>query len=197
MNVKDEVEVKKEEVVPPALPEEEPQKTDAEIIEELTKKNRDLILLVKRQKENLHHASMKINKMERDIFMAQNQVDSIGGMLIAIVNRYGTDGRIELLKEDVELVPPGTMIEDEETPDKLFLKVVDVSQQPRIIRGPGGQPMMIGPNGQPIPLRMGPQGPMPVPVGPQPVSPLPEEAANDEAPESDSEQPEEPSDGEQ
>lgn len=175
----------------------EEEKTDAEIIEELNKKNRELILLSKRQKENIQRASLKINKLERDIFMAQHQVDSIGGILIAVVMRYGEKNVLELLKEEVELVPPGTMIEDEETEDKLFIKVVDVSEQPRIIRGPNGQPMMIGPNGQPMPIRMGPNGPMPMPPGPQVVPPPQEPAANDEAPESDSEQPEESSSEEQ
>ncbi|HEC72382.1 MAG: hypothetical protein ACTSW7_01365 [Candidatus Thorarchaeota archaeon] len=156
---------------------EQEEKTAEQIIEDLKSSNRDLILLSKKQKETIHRASMKINHLERELFVSQNQIDSIGGIMIAAIKRYGKNNQLEMTREEIELIPPGTMISDEEKEDKVYLKVVDVSKQPRVIRGSGGVPMMMGPDGQPIPMQMTPQGPMPVSPGPQsvPSPPQPEE----------------------
>jgi len=160
-------------------------KTDEETIEELKTRNRDLILLSKKQKETIHRASMKINHLERELYMSQNQIDSMGGMFIAIIKRFGENDTLAISREEVELVPPGTMINDEQTEDMIILKALDVSKQPKIMRGPGGVPMMMGPNG-PVPMQQQP------PPGPRAVPSPPEDPSDGEP----AEETGEPSDGE-
>lgn len=137
--------------------EEKKEKTSEEIINELKKNNKHLILLARQHKDTIHRASMRINKLERDIFIAQNQVDAIGAFLIAIVNKFGENNKIELDRDEVELIPPGTMIDDLEEKDHIILKVIDaydvpsqMTQHPQM-RQQG--PVLIGPDGKPIPTQ--------------------------------------------
>lgn len=158
--------------------EEIPEMTNEEIIIDLKKKNKNMILLARQQKDTIHRASMKINKMERDLFVAQNQVDSMGGLFIAMVQKFGINNQLSLSREEVELIAPGTMIDDEETEKEIILKIIDADQIPprmspqMMIMGPNGPvPMIMGPDGKPI--MMGPNGPVSGPPPGRPHRPIP------------------------
>jgi len=96
-----------------------------ETAEELQAKIVKLAAINQWQKTKLQEAALAINESERHKLVAMNKAEALGGYLIACINMHGIDSVMAFPREELEMLTPGTYLDDDvETETHVSLRVV-------------------------------------------------------------------------